>query len=234
MRNPPGQEDDQIATVNLQFDIPGHALECIHLRQEVGQQVVREKVFEAVSLNHAIICKHLPEKEAHEQAGWIPGRGARGFGWMSALVAFGNSAGALTLGYASKRSALRQIGYLGALGMLIAGIAQALVGVSPTLFLTTVASGLTGFFMAWPVVLFRTGLQTLVPSYLQGRVISVTRTVTTAVTPLGMMLAGGLADRLSAVAIMGMAGVLMTFVGFAALFVPEYRDIQTPSAAQAS
>jgi DHA3 family macrolide efflux protein-like MFS transporter len=105
------------------------------------------------------------------------------------------------------------------------GFAWAVAGVFVTGFLEAGVLGLSGaIFMA------------IVPPEVQGRVFSLLLSVTMALAPIGLLVAGPFADRLGVEVWWVLAGTVILVISAGALFVPEIVHIEeqavpTPSPA---
>jgi DHA3 family macrolide efflux protein-like MFS transporter len=153
------------------------------------------------------------------------GGGAVEFAWLESAWGVGMVLGGLTLGiWGGARR--RMVTAMSALALQ--GVGLLVVGIAPA----------TAFGLALGAILF-TGLmnpvingsvyatmQAVVPPQMQGRVFTLLRSGALGMTPLGLALAGPLADALSVQAWFLIAGVAACSMGLAAFFVPAIMCVE--------
>jgi DHA3 family macrolide efflux protein-like MFS transporter len=153
------------------------------------------------------------------------GGGAVEFAWLESAWGVGMVLGGLTLGiWGGARR--RMVTAMSALALQ--GVGLLVVGIAPA----------TAFGLALGAILF-TGLmnpvingsvyatmQAVVPPQMQGRVFTLLRSGALGMTPLGLALAGPLADALSVQAWFLIAGVTACSMGLAAFFVPAIMCVE--------
>ena len=154
------------------------------------------------------------------------GGGATELGWLESAWGIGMLVGGLTLsvwGGFKRRVLTSLLAIIGqAIGMLILGLAPA------TLFGLAVAGLFLAGFMS-PIVNgpFFAMMQSTIAPEMQGRVLSLVGAAMQAMTPLGLLVIGPLADVTGVRAPMIVAGVVSLVMGAGALFVPAIMTIET-------
>ena len=139
--------------------------------------------------------------------------------WMQSAFGVGMVTGGITLGIwgGFKRRAVT-----GLLALAFNGVGLAVVGLTPTgAFPLAVGASLFAWFMA-P---FANGaifalLQATVPFDMQGRVFTLVQAGNGAMVPLGLIVAGPVADALGVQAWFLIAGLVMVLIGFVGLSIP--------------
>jgi DHA3 family macrolide efflux protein-like MFS transporter len=153
------------------------------------------------------------------------GGGAWAFGAMQSTFGIGIIVGGITLG--AWGGFKRRI-YTSLVGLVGLGIGIGLIGLAPAnLFWLAVVGGFVGGSMIamvnGPV---RAILQTAVSPEKQGRVMSLIGSLATAMTPLGLMLAGPLADQFGVRPWFIVAGAATMLVGLAGFFIPALLTVE--------
>lgn len=154
------------------------------------------------------------------------GRGALEFGLMDSASGLGMILGGLTLsiwGGFKKRIATSLTGIVGiGLGVMLTGAAPAglfwlaVVGVSLSSFMSPVANGPLGAI-----------LQANVRPDMQGRVMALVGSVATAMTPLGLIIAGPFSDLFGIRTWYWVAGLLTILMGLAGFFIPAVMNVES-------
>ena len=118
------------------------------------------------------------------------------------------------------------------LALALGGLPLVLLAVAAPPLLVAVAAGFTYAGLSLMQVLWQTTVQQHVPEYALSRVLAYDWLGSLALTPVGLALAGPLADRIGLTATLLGAAVLVTGSCLAVLAVPEVRRIgsRTPSA----
>lgn len=154
--------------------------------------------------------------------------GAPGLGVLSGGVGIGALAGALGL------AALRPSGGSGRsllLALAIGSVAEAVFALSRFVPLSVVALAVLGCCQVVYYTTTNTLLQVLVPARLRGRVMSLYILTSWGLIPVGNLLAGVVAERLSATAALVGGGVVtLTAVVVVTLAVPELRRVAAGAA----
>ncbi len=153
------------------------------------------------------------------------GRGALEFGLMDSISGLGMIIGGLTLsiwGGFKKRVITSLTGIVGI------GIGVMLSGAAPSnLFWLAVAGSALSSFMS-PITNGPLGaiLQANIRPDMQGRVMSLVNSVATAMTPLGLMIAGPFSDLFGIRAWYWVAGLLTILMGLAGFFIPAVMNVE--------
>lgn len=163
-------------------------------------------VYPAISLQPLLVAKHF-------------GGDAIQLAWMQSAFGVGMVAGGITLGIwgGFKRRAVT-----GLLALALNGVGLAVVGLVPAdAFPLAVGASL----FAWFMNPFANGaifalLQATVPADMQGRVFTLMQAGAGAMIPLGLVVAGPVADMLGAQSWFLIGGLAMTLIGAVGLSVP--------------
>jgi MFS family permease len=122
-------------------------------------------------------------------------RGAAGLGILSAGVGIGALVGAVFL---SGRKGIRGIGRIISVSTFGFSSALILFGFSTSFWLSFVLLALTGTFMMTSVASINTAIQSIIPDFLRGRVMSLFTTMLIGTAPLGSLFAGTIAKYFGA------------------------------------
>jgi len=173
-------------------------------------------VFPAVSLQPLLVTRHFGGNALH-------------LAWLQSTVGLGMVAGGITLGVwgGFKRRVLT-----GLLALALNGVGLFVVGLTPAGAFPLAAGGM---FFAWFMNPIANGalfalLQTLIPAYMQGRVFTLLLSATGAMVPLGLAIAGPLADVAGVRIWFLVAGLAMVAMGIGALFVPTIMRVEDTAA----
>ena len=170
----------------------------------------------AVSLQPLLVTDHF-------------GGGAFELAWLQSAFGVGIVAGGITL---SAWGGFKRRIITALVALVLNGIGFALVGLAPA---NGFPLAVGAMFFAWfmnPIVngsMFAV-LQAVVPAEMQGRVFTVLMSGSGAMVPLGLAIAGPLADGLGVRAWFLAAGVAMVAIGIGALFVPAVMRIEDKAA----
>lgn len=156
------------------------------------------------------------------------GRGSAGYGTYQALVGAGLALGGGILtawGGFKKRINTVLVGFMGM------GIGAAAIGYVPKMaFWIVLAAGFgIGFMTAMNSAPINAILQASIPKHIQGRVFSLFGSLVSLTTPIGLAIAGPLADRIGVPALFRMGGLLCVALALAGFFVPALRAIEDQS-----
>ena len=168
--------------------------------------VVNLLIYPALSLQPLLVAEHF-------------GGNALQLAWLQSAFGVGMLAGGITLGIwgGFKRRAVT-----GLLALALNGVGLAVVGLAPgSAFPLAVGANLFAWFMA-P---FASGavfalLQAAVPADMQGRVFTLVQAGSGAMAPLGLVVAGPVADALGVQAWFLIAGLVMALIGAVGLSIP--------------
>ena len=154
------------------------------------------------------------------------GGGAMQLGWLESAVGIGMVAGGIGIGVwgGFKRRIVTTL-----LGVLLASLTVLVVGFVPpsALFLTIGVIFLTGVALSMANAPLMAVLQSVVPRDMQGRVFSLIGALTAAMSPLGLAIAGPVADAAGVQTwflIAGGSGLLVIAAGF---FIPALMQIES-------
>ncbi len=153
------------------------------------------------------------------------GRDALGLAWIQSASGIGLLAGGLLLGAwgGFKR---RIVTFL--LGISLMGGCMAVIGVLPdTAFWVAVGAMLcTGVLASMVVGSFQAVQQAIVPPEIQGRVFALARSGMDVMSPLGMVVAGPVADALSVQRWYLLTGVVMAAMALGSFLVPTLMQLE--------
>jgi len=151
--------------------------------------------------------------------------GALELAWLQSAFGIGFVAGGITL---SAWGGFKRRALTGVLGLILSGLGFAGVGLAPAnAFWLAVGAIFFGGFMTVIVngSIFAM-LQAVVPPEVQGRVFTVVLSGSGAMAPLGLAIAGPVADLLGERTWFVIAGAAMVTMGVGALFVPAVMQIE--------
>jgi DHA3 family macrolide efflux protein-like MFS transporter len=153
------------------------------------------------------------------------GGGAVELGWFESAWGIGIVAGGLLLGLwgGFKRRILTAL-----LGLAFMGAGVIAVGLAPSSAFTLavafiLVAGIANPFVNGPIMAI---LQASVAPDMQGRVLGLTNSATMAMSPVGLIIAGLLADATSVRLMFVIAGVVMGVLALVGLFVPAVMHIE--------
>ncbi|MEM7336619.1 MAG: MFS transporter [Chloroflexota bacterium] len=115
------------------------------------------------------------------------------------------------------------------LGMLTVGIGMGIIGFIPSagpLYLVIAASTIVGLALAVTNGPIHAIMQSTIAPDMQGRVFALIGSATSAMSPIGLIIAGPLADRLSVSFWYMAAGIGAFVVGLAGFFIPQVMNIE--------
>jgi DHA3 family macrolide efflux protein-like MFS transporter len=169
-------------------------------------------IFPAISLQPLLVTEHFGGDALH-------------LAWLQSSFGLGMVAGGITLGAwgGFKRRALT-----GLLALALNGVGLVVVGLTPA---SAFPLAVGGMFLAWFMNPIANGslfalLQTIVPADMQGRVFTLLQSATGAMVPLGLAIAGPLADVVGVRIWFLVAGLAMAVMGVGALFVPAIMRVE--------
>jgi DHA3 family macrolide efflux protein-like MFS transporter len=163
-------------------------------------------IFPGLSLQPLLVTKHF-------------GGGALHLASLQSAFGVGMVTGGITL---SVWGGFKRRSLTGLLALALNGVGFAVVGLAPA---NAFPLALGAMFFAWFMNPIANGalfavLQSVVPADMQGRVFNLLQSATGAMVPLGLVVAGPLADSLGVRFWFLIAGVTMAVMGVGALFVP--------------
>jgi DHA3 family macrolide efflux protein-like MFS transporter len=173
----------------------------------------------AESLTPLLISKHF-------------GGGVEDVGFWQALFAVGTILGGVALG---AWGGFRNKIVTALLGLILLGTGTILIGLAPAhlLWLGLAANTLTGFVMPITNGSFGATLQGAIAPDMQGRVFAFILSAATLVSPIGLMIAGPMADHFGIQTWFWVAGAVCTLVGAAGFFIPDVMEMGRSNAASA-
>ena len=154
-------------------------------------------------------------------------------GWVLMALSVGGLIGALGYAVLSKYSRRRTV-MLAA--VLTLGVAMTIIAFLPPLPMILVLCAIVGFFYGPIAPIYNYVMQTRAPAHLRGRVVGVMGSLAYAAGPLGLVVAGPLADAAGLHATFLALSLPMLLLGIVAVFLPALRDLDrdpTPGPGQA-
>lgn len=151
---------------------------------------------------------------------------ARTLGFMMSAVGVGALAGAL---YLAARESVRGLSKVISICATLFGGSLVVFGLSRLLWLSLAALALAGFGMMVLMAASNTFLQTVADDDKRGRIVSLYTMSYIGLAPFGSLLAGALAQRLTAPVTIALGGI--TVMAAAALFgrhIPQFRELVRP------
>ncbi|UUO03008.1 MFS transporter [Mycolicibacterium novocastrense] len=146
-------------------------------------------------------------------------------GWVLMALSIGGLVGAL--GYAvSSKYINRRVTMLTA--VLTLGVAMTIIAFLPPLPLILVLSAIVGLFYGPIQPIYNYVMQTRAPQHLRGRVVGVMGSLAYAAGPLGLIIAGPLADSAGLHATFLALALPMLLLGVIAVFLPALRELDRP------
>jgi DHA3 family macrolide efflux protein-like MFS transporter len=166
----------------------------------------------AMSLQPLLVTEHF-------------GAGALELAWLQSAFGIGFVAGGITL---SAWGGFKRRAVTGALALALSGLGFALVGLTPAgaFWLAVGAMFLAGFMTVIVNGSIFAMLQAVVPPEVQGRVFTVVLSGSGMMAPLGLAIAGPVADALGVRAWFVAGGAVMVMMGVGALCVPAIMRIE--------
>jgi DHA3 family macrolide efflux protein-like MFS transporter len=156
--------------------------------------------------------------------------------WLQSAFGVGMVSGGITL---SVWGGFKRRSLTGLLALALGGVGFAAIGVAPA---NGFPLALGAIFFAWFMNPIANGslmavLQVIVPADMQGRVFTLLQSAAGAMIPLGLVIAGPLAEVLGVQIWFLVAGIAMAVMGIGALFVPAITrldDIASQKSAEAA
>ena len=146
-------------------------------------------------------------------------------GWVLMALSVGGLVGAL--GYAvSSKYLSRRVTMLAA--VLTLGVAMTVIAFLPPLPLILALSAIVGLVYGPIAPIYNYVMQTRAPQHLRGRVVGVMGSLAYAAGPLGLIVAGPLADSAGLHATFLALSLPMLVLGIVAVFLPALRELDRP------
>ena len=143
-------------------------------------------------------------------------------GWVLMALSIGGLVGALSYAVMSKYSRRRTVMLT---AVLTLGVAMTIIAFLPPLPLILVLCAIVGFVYGPIAPIYNYVMQTRAPQHLRGRVVGVMGSLAYAAGPLGLVLAGPLADAAGLHATFLALALPMLLLGVVAVFLPALRDL---------
>ena len=161
------------------------------------------------------------------------GGGALELAWFQSAFGLGYVGGGIAL---SAWGGFKRRAVTGLLALALSGCGFALVGLTPA---TAFGLAVGAIFLAGFMIVIVNGsvfamLQAIVPSEVQGRVFTVVASGSGIMAPLGLAIAGPVADALGVRVWFAAAGGVMLAIGIGGLFVPSIINIENRPPVSAS
>jgi DHA3 family macrolide efflux protein-like MFS transporter len=153
------------------------------------------------------------------------GGGAQELGWLQAAAGAGLILGGLALG---AWGGFRRRMATAMLALALVGCGMLAIGIAPASAYLVALAGLflVGFALSFVTSLRVAVLQASIPPEIQGRVITVALTSTAATDPIGLAIAGPLADALGVQVWYVLCGIITVAMGIGSLLVPAIMRIE--------
>ena len=154
------------------------------------------------------------------------GGSATHLGWVESAMGIGMFVGGGVLGAwgGFKRNILTSM-----LGLMGVGVGTLFFALAPStaLWLAILGALLVGIMMTMTMGPFYAMIQTVVEADMQARILSLLSSVGTAMVPIGLMVAGPVADRFSIQVWFFSAGLLCVFMAVCGLLIPAVIQIES-------
>ena len=146
-------------------------------------------------------------------------------GWVLVALSVGGLMGALGYAVTSKFMKRRTTMLI---AVLTLGVAMTIIAFLPPLPVILVVCAVVGFVYGPIAPIYNYVMQTRAPAHLRGRVVGVMGSLTYAAGPLGLILAGPLADAAGLKTTFLALSLPMVVMGLIALGLPSLRDLDRP------
>ncbi|MFC7677079.1 MFS transporter [Mycolicibacterium sp. GCM10028919] len=143
-------------------------------------------------------------------------------GWVLMSLAIGGVIGALGYAVLSKYARRRTVMLV---ALLVLGVAMTVIAFLPPLPVILVLSAIVGLVYGPIAPIYNYVMQTQAPPHLRGRVVGVMGSLAYAAGPLGLIVAGPLADTAGLHVTFLALSIPMLVLGLAALFLPALREL---------
>jgi H+ antiporter protein len=150
-------------------------------------------------------------------------------GWVLMALSIGGLIGALGYAVLSKYMSRRAVMLT---AVLTLGVAMTIIAFLPPLPLILALSAVVGLVYGPIAPIYNYVMQTRAPQHLRGRVVGVMGSLAYAAGPLGLIVAGPLADSAGLHATFLALSLPMLVLGVAAVFLPALRELDSPRDAE--
>ena len=147
-------------------------------------------------------------------------------GWVLMALSIGGLIGALGYAVLSKYASKRAVMLT---AVLTLGIAMTVIAFLPPLPLILMLCAVVGLVYGPIAPIYNYVMQTRAPQHLRGRVVGVMGSLAYAAGPLGLIVAGPLADSAGLHATFLALSLPMLLLGIVAIFLPGLRDLDRPA-----
>ena len=117
------------------------------------------------------------------------------------------------------------------IALLVLGVSMTVIAFLPPLPVILVLCAVVGFVYGPIAPIYNYVMQTRAPAHLRGRVVGVMGSLAYAAGPLGLVVAGPLADAAGLHVTFLALSLPMLLLGVAAIFLPALRHLDRPDAA---
>ena len=148
-------------------------------------------------------------------------------GWVLMALSVGGLIGALGYALLSKYTSRRAVMLI---AVLTLGVVMTIIAFLPPLPLILALCAFVGLVYGPIAPIYNYVMQTRAPKHLRGRVVGVMGSLAYAAGPLGLILAGPLADAAGLHATFLALSLPMLVLGLVAVFLPALRELDRPSA----
>jgi MFS family permease len=145
-------------------------------------------------------------------------------GWVLMALSVGGLVGALGYAVLSKYSSRRAVMLT---AVLTLGVAMTIIAFLPPLPVILMLCAVVGLVYGPIAPIYNYVMQTRAPQHLRGRVVGVMGSLAYAAGPLGLIVAGPLADSAGLHATFLALSLPMLALGLVAIFLPALRDLDT-------
>ena len=152
-------------------------------------------------------------------------------GWVLMALAIGGMIGALGYAVLAKYSNRRTIMLI---AVLTLGVAMTVIAFLPPLPVILVLSAIVGLVYGPMAPIYNYVMQTRAPAHLRGRVVGVMGSLAYAAGPLGLIVAGPLADSAGLHTTFLALSLPMLLLGVVAIFLPGLRELDRPPPAESA
>jgi H+ antiporter protein len=143
-------------------------------------------------------------------------------GWVLMALSIGGLVGALSYAVMSKYSRRRTVMLI---AVLTLGVAMTIIAFLPPLPMILGLCAIVGFFYGPIAPIYNYVMQTRAPAHLRGRVVGVMGSLAYAAGPLGLVVAGPLADAAGLHVTFLALSLPMLVLGTVSVFLPALRDL---------
>lgn len=150
-------------------------------------------------------------------------------GWVLMALSIGGLIGALGYAVLSRHMSRRAVMLT---ALLTLGVAMTVIAFLPPLPVILVLSAIVGFVYGPIAPIYNYVMQTKAPQHLRGRVVGVMGSLAYAAGPLGLILAGPLADSAGLHVTFLALSVPMLLLGVVAVFLPALRELDRAPVAE--